>query len=165
MSTPIIILCLLSSPLSIAFLYSILSKKPLDVPKYSCWGWGIAFLFFFVGHFFQTEGMVEMLPPWVPLRLALVYFTGLIELLIGIALFIPRYQPLAAKLAILVFVIFFPANIYAASNSIGLGGHQWGPVYLLVRGPLQIILIVWSYFLCLKDRNKSIQPSVKVSAD
>ena len=165
MLTPIIILLLLSGPLSIAFVYSKLSGRPLSVAKYSCWGLGIAFIFFFVGHLVKTEGMVEMLPPWIPYRLALVYLTGLLELLIGIALFVPRCQLLAAKLAIVVFVIFFPVNIYAALNGIGLGGHQWGPVYLLIRGPLQIILVAWAYFLCVKGHSKSMQSNAKVSAD
>lgn len=155
MVTPLIILFLLSSPLGIAFVSSKFSNRPLDVTKYACWGLGIAFIFFFVGHLVKTEGMVEMLPPWVHFRLALVYMTGLLELLIGVALFMPRYQLLAAKLAIAVFIIFFPANVYAALNGIGLGGHQWGPVYLLIRGPLQLILITWAYFLCVKGHNKS----------
>ncbi|MGX9418014.1 DoxX family protein [Vibrio sp. WJH972] len=155
MVTPLIILFLLSSPLGIAFVYSKLSSNPLNVRKYACWGLAIAFLFFSVGHFVQKEGMVEMLPTWVPFRLELVYLTGVIEFFIGIALFAPRYQSLAAKVAILAFVVFFPANIYAAIHSIGLGGHQWGPIYLLIRGPLQVILISWAYFLCIKDQNKS----------
>lgn len=165
MVTPIIIVLLLSAPLGVAFLYSKSANKPLNTTKYACWGLGIAFIFFFVGHFVKTEGMAEMLPPWVPFRLALIYFTGIVELLIGIALFLPRYQTLAAKLAILIFVVFFPANIYAAINGIGLGGHQWGPIYLLIRGPLQIILIAWAYFLCLKSHNTSTQPHVNASAD
>jgi len=165
MVTPIIILLLLSSPLVVAFVYSKLSDQLLNITKYACWGLGMAFIFFFVGHLVKTEGMVEMLPPWVPFRLALVCFTGLIELLIGVALFIPRYQPFAAKLAIVVFVVFFPANIYSALNGIGLGGHQWGSVYLLIRGPLQLTLIAWAYFLCTKDHKKSMQPIAKASAD
>lgn len=156
MVTPLIILLLLSSPLGIAFVYSKLSNSALNVRKYACWGLGIAFVFFSVGHFVQTEGMVEMLPTRIPFRLGVVYLTGVIEFFIGIALFVPRHQPLAAKAAILAFVVFFPANIYAAINSIGLGGHQWGPTYLLIRGPLQVILISWAYFLCMKGQNKSI---------
>ncbi|OOE84598.1 hypothetical protein BZG73_10035 [Salinivibrio siamensis] len=159
MITPIIILVLLSSPLAIAFIYSKLNGTFLNVNKYACWGLGVAFIFFFIGHLVKAEGMVEMLPTWVPLRLELVYFTGLIELLIGTALFVPRYQPLAAKLAIVVFIAFFPANVYAAVNGIGLGGHQWGPSYLLIRGPLQVILIAWAYFLCIKGHHKPIRHS------
>ena len=165
MATPIIILLLLSSPLAIAFVYSKVSDRPLNTTKYACWGLGIAFIYFFVGHIVKTAGMVEMLPPWVPFRIELVYLTGLLELLIGIALFIPRYQPLAAKIAIVVFIVFFPANIYAALNSIGLGGHEWGPVYLLIRGPLQIILIAWAYFLCTRGPSNSMQPTAKASSD
>ena len=162
MVTPIIILILLSSPLAIAYFYSRVSNNSIDVTKFSCWGLGIAFIFFFIGHIAKSAGMVEMLPPWVPFRLMLVYFTGLLELLIGIALFLPKYQLTAAKAAIVVFVVFFPANIYAALNSLGLGGHQWGPIYLLIRGPLQIILIVWAYFLCVKGHNKPLnQVSLK----
>jgi len=51
---------------------------------------------------------------------------------------------------VLVFVVFFPANIYAALQGVGLGGHQWGAIYLLIRAPLQLILIAWAYFLCIK---------------
>jgi uncharacterized membrane protein len=163
MITPIIILLLLVSPLGLAFVYSRSRNEPLNVKKYACWGLGVAFIFFFIGHLVQTEGMVEMLPPWVPLRLALVHLTGFIELFIGIALFISRYQTFAAKLAIVVFVVFFPVNIYAALNSIGLGGHQWGPVYLLIRGPLQIILVAWAYLLCVKGHNKSMQPTANAN--
>jgi hypothetical protein len=33
------------------------------------------------GHFFQTAAMAEMLPPFVPFRIKLIYFTGVLELL------------------------------------------------------------------------------------
>jgi uncharacterized membrane protein len=156
MLTPIIILIILASPLAIAFIHAKVNHSPLNVTKFSCWGLGLAFLFFFVGHLVKSAGMVEMLPPWLPFRLAIVYLTGLLELVIAIKLFIPKYQKTAAKVAIAVFVVFFPANIYSAINSIGLGGHQWGAVYLLIRTPLQIILISWAYFLCLKSYNKAV---------
>ncbi|RUO34840.1 hypothetical protein [Aliidiomarina soli] len=160
MITPIIILCLLSSPLLVAFIVSRFTNSELAVRKYACWGLGIAFIYFFIGHLVETEGMVQMLPEWVPLRVQLIYVTGLIELAIGGALFIPKYQKVAAKVAILVFIVFFPANVYAALNGVGLGGHQWGPEYLLIRAPLQVLLIAWAYFLCVKVPNRP-QPSNK----
>jgi uncharacterized membrane protein len=150
MTTPIIILLLLTTPLFTAFAVCKMKNTALDVRKFSCWGLGITFIFFSIGHVIKTEGMVEMLPLWVPFRLSIVYLTGALELLIGIALFLPKYQIAAAKTAILVFIVFFPANIYAAINSIGLGGHQWGAIYLLIRLPLQLILIAWAYYLCLR---------------
>jgi len=155
--TPILILLILSSPLGVAFFYSRLKKASINIKKYACWGLGLAFIFFFIGHIVKANGMAEMLPPWVPFKIPLIYITGAIELLVGIALFITRLQLVAAKISIIIFIVFFPANIYAALNSVGLGGHQWGPIYLLIRAPLQIILILWAYFLCIKNHNKSLK--------
>lgn len=157
MITPILILLILSSPLGVAFFYSRLKKASINIKKYACWGLGLAFIFFFIGHIVKANGMAEMLPPWVPFKIPLIYITGAIELLVGIALFITRLQLVAAKISIIIFIVFFPANIYAALNSVGLGGHQWGPIYLLIRAPLQIILILWAYFLCIKNHNKSLK--------
>jgi len=156
MITPIIIILILSSPLCIALAYGKYKRVPADINKYACWGLGLAFIFFFIGHVVKTDGMVEMLPSWLPFKVSIIYFTGALELIVGIALFRARLQPLAAKLAILIFVLFFPANIYAAYNSVGLGGHQWGAVYLLIRTPLQMILIAWAYFLCVKNRTRNL---------
>ena len=153
MITLVIILTILASPLLIAYIISRIKNKPLNINKYACWGLGIAFVFFSLGHAIKAGGMVEMLPPWLPYRLAIIYLTGVLELAVGIALFIPKLQRPAAQLAILIFIVFFPANIYAAINSVGLGGHQSGPMYLLVRAPLQLLLIAWAYYMCIKKRN------------
>ena len=159
MITPVIILLLLSSPVLAFYIYSKLTRRPLQLGQAACWGLGLAFLFFFMGHFVKTAGMVEMLPVWVPFRLELVYLSGVLELAIAIALFIPKTQVQAAKVAIVVLVMFFPVNVYSAINAIGLGGHQWGPVYLFIRAPLQIILISWAYFLCIKAHPKALHPA------
>lgn len=151
MTTPIIILILLTLPLLIAFVSAKLTKTKLNIKKYACWGLGIAFIFFSVGHFVKTDGMIEMLPSWLPWRAGIIYATGVLELAIGISLFLSNLQAKAALLAIVVLVLFLPANVYAALNSVGLGGHQWGPIYLLIRIPIQIILIAWAYLFCIRD--------------
>lgn len=148
MTTPIIILLLLTSPLLIPLLVSKAGGKSPDKRKHAFWGLGLCFLFFSVGHAVKTEGMIEMLPAWVPFRLWIIYLTGILEVFIGVALFIPRFQVNAAKAAAIVLIGFFPANVYAAMNSTGLGGHQWGPVYLWIRLPLQLLLVAWAYLLC-----------------
>ena len=150
MSTSLLILVILVSPLFVATLFWKIKKKPIDVNKYAAWGLGLAFIFFAIGHFVLTDGMVAMFPPWVPHKITLVYLTGILELLVGIALFNSKHRVNGAKTAIILFIVFYPVNIYAALNSIGLGGHQLGPEYLLTRTPLQIILILWAYFLCMK---------------
>lgn len=151
MVTPIIILTILIMPLFIGYLASKITSISFNHKKLSFMGLAFIFFFFSIGHFIKTAGMVEMLPQIIPFRLELIYSTGVLEFLVGLGLLIPQFQRKASLVAIIIFIVFFPANIYSAINSIGLGGHQWGVVYLFIRLPLQVILIAWAYFLCFKQ--------------
>ncbi|KDM90057.1 hypothetical protein [Photobacterium galatheae] len=148
MTTPLVILMLLCSPLLLSYFAG---KRGIEMrDRFASYGLGLAFLFFALGHFVATEGMVEMLPPWLPSRYAIVYLTGVFEVMIAAGIFISAYRQVAGQIAIATFLCFFTANIYAAWHSVGLGGHQWGPVYLLIRAPLQLLLIFWTYHFCVK---------------
>ncbi|TFZ06116.1 hypothetical protein EZ313_05590 [Ramlibacter henchirensis] len=107
------------------------------------WGAGLLFLFTASGHFTQTAPMAQMLPPWVPAREALVYATGVLEIVIALGLFTTRWRRTAAWAALAALVAFFPANIHAALEHVPMGGHAWGPAYLLIRGPLQLFIVGW----------------------
>ncbi len=107
-----------------------------------------ATLFFLVtssGHFMQTEAMVEMLPPFVPFRTELIYFTGVLEVLGAVGLWLPRLDRLAGLGLMLMMVGLLPSNVYSAFNYVDFGGHEIGPAYLLVRVPFQLFLIWWIY--------------------
>lgn len=94
--------------------------------------------------------MAEMLPAWVPGRIALVYATGVIELVVAVAVLVPRLRTIVGWSIILMLLFFLPINIYASVNHVGMGGHQWGPVYLLIRIPLQAVLIVWVWWFAVR---------------
>ena len=128
-------------------LWSRRGGRPFDSELAGALGLSAAFLFAAVGHFARTEPMAQMLPPWVPYRIGFVYVAGVVEIVLAAALLIPHRRRLAAWGCIAVLVAFFPANIYAAIHRVGLGGHQWGPLYLLIRAPLQLLLIGWAYWL------------------
>lgn len=145
--TPLIILTLLVTPLALAAIYAAVYAKPLDYSRYAGMGLGAVFIFAALGHFVRTGPMVDMLPPWVPMRELLVYGSGVLEFVIAGGLLTHRYRKTAAVLAMIVLVVFFPANVYAAIHHTGMGGHRWGPVYLWIRTPLQLILIAWAYWL------------------
>jgi uncharacterized membrane protein len=112
--------------------------------KYACIGLALAFLFFAAGHFAVTDELVQMLPPWVPLRAPIIYVTGIVELVIAISLFSTRWRRPGGIAAVIVLILFFPANVYAALNYTGFGEHQLGPGYLLIRAPLQLFLLAWA---------------------
>ena len=90
--------------------------------------------------------MAAMLPLSVPYRTELVYLTGILELLGAIGVWIPRLTRLTGFFLILMLVAILPANIYSAINRVDFGGHEAGPVYLLVRIPFQVFVIGWTYF-------------------
>ena len=115
---------------------------------------GLLFLFSAVGHFAQTAAMVQMLPAWVPQRELLVYATGVLEIGIAVALFFRRSRMAGAWTAAAVLVAFFPANVYAALTHAPMGGHAWGPAYLLVRAPVQLFILWWTWAMVLRAPGK-----------
>jgi uncharacterized membrane protein len=86
----------------------------------------------------------------VPGRIALVYATGVIEIVAAVAVLIPWLRMMVGWGLIVMLILFLPVNIYAADNHVGMGGHEWGPIYLLVRVPLQVILIAWTWWCAVR---------------
>lgn len=145
MTTPLIILALLFFPY---FLLTLVQRKRTGttntVPSAAI-ALGLTFVFFGVGHFVRTDSLAAMLPSWVPWQQTIIYVTGLLEFMIAAALFHPKYRKIGALSALCVLIAFFPANVFAAFNYTGGGGYLWGPKYLLIRAPLQALLIYWAY--------------------
>ena len=106
----------------------------------------LVFLFTGLGHFIKTEAMAQMLPPRVPLRIPLIYVTGVLELLGGVAVLWPPTSRWAGIMLCIFLVSVLPSNVYAAIHRVDFGGHGMGPKYLLVRVPLQLFLIGWIYW-------------------
>ncbi|MEM9582138.1 MAG: hypothetical protein AAGA08_03405 [Pseudomonadota bacterium] len=158
MITPLIVLTILFFPTLIAAVIASRTRADGVMNLGGVLGYAAAFAFFSVGHFVITDEMVSMLPDFLPARRPLVYATGLLEAGLALALLPSRTRVYAGLGCIAVLVLFFPGNIYAAINGVGPGGHQWGPVYLLVRAPLQALLIFWGYWFAVRDRGTSTVP-------
>lgn len=114
---------------------------------------GLALVLFTTGiaHFTQTDGMRMLLPGWVPGARELILATGVLEIVAGVGLLITRTASVTARCLILFFIAIFPANVWAAFNHIDFGGHSLGPKYLLMRAPLQLLLILWSWRIAHPD--------------
>ena len=105
-------------------------------------------LFTASGHFAFPRGMMMMIPSFIPFRLALVYITGIIEIIAAIGLQIPSFRNLTGVLLIIFFILVLPANTYAAVKHIdyqGGGKDGKGLHYLWFRIPLQILFIIWTW--------------------
>ena len=136
-------------------LVRIFSKAPESHNTAGTLGLTLVFAFTGIGHFIKTEPMVEMIPAFIPQRHAIIYITGVVELAAAILVLLHRYRRQVGWFIILMLLSFLPFNLYAAVNHVPMGGHEWGPVYLLIRVPLQLILIVWTYWFTIKWQNQN----------
>lgn len=111
-------------------------------------GLGIVFLWFMVGgvtHFTAKDFYLNITPPYVPWPLAVVYISGVFEILGALGILMPGWRQLAGNCLILLTLAVTPANIYMSMNP-----HLYPDVsetVLTVRLVVQVLLLIciwWS---------------------
>ena len=109
---------------------------------------GVGLIIAGVLHFVVPELYVQIIPPFFPAPLALVYLSGIAEIAVGIGLLVDRTQQYAAWATVAVLIAIFPANIYMATHGVVIEGMPGGgdPSELVRWGrlPLQGVLIGWA---------------------
>ncbi len=149
------LLLLLTGPFLVITLLSYISPRfNLRFSTRARIGLTLFFVFTGIGHFIRTEPMAAMLPPSVPYRIELIYLTGVLELLGAIGVWIPQLMKITGVCLILMMLAVLPANIYSAFTRVEFGGHEYGPVYLLLRVPFQLFVIAWIYFATEQRRER-----------
>lgn len=99
-----------------------------------------------IAHLVAPTPFEQHLPNWVPVPLALVVLTGLVEVALGIALVVARGQVrLIGLITAAYLVAVWPANIYVAVAGVEVDG-QPGGVYPWLRLPLQLLFILWAWW-------------------
>jgi uncharacterized membrane protein len=95
------------------------------------------------GHFTATEFFVKIVPPYVPLPLLMVYFTGVLELIGAVAIWVPAWRSWAGIGLVILTVCVTPANIYMWLNPQLF--PEISPSFLGWRLVAQVVLlaIIW----------------------
>ncbi len=114
--------------------------------KYKLAGLAFVFLWFFaggIGHFAATAFFTGIVPPYIPWPLAVVYVSGVFELLGAFGLIHPATRPWAGMSLLLLIVCVSPANIYMWQHPQLF--PKFPPVLLALRLVIQVLLIalVW----------------------
>ncbi len=104
-------------------------------------------------HFIATPTYLGMMPALLPAPLALVYISGVAEILCGLGLILPATRRFAAWSSIALFVAIMPANVNMAVNHLPLGTSEVPTWALWARLPLQLVLIAWAYWYTRSDRS------------
>ncbi|MBI3395395.1 MAG: DoxX family protein [Spirochaetia bacterium] len=95
-------------------------------------------------HFLKPKFYLRIMPPFIPFHKAIVFVSGVVEVVLGAALFLPEYRSLAAWGVVALLIAVFPANIYHfTSGGRGMKIPKWA---LAVRLPLQFVLIAWAWW-------------------
>jgi uncharacterized membrane protein len=109
---------------------------------------GIAFVGAGISHLLMPESFVLYLPEVVPMREAIVYISGVIEIAGGLALIAGRYRQQIGLALAAYLVLVLPGNIYVAVAGISepTFGSQvawWLP---WLRLPFQAVFISWALY-------------------
>ncbi len=108
----------------------------------------MSFMYVFIGirHFTNPQYFLDIVPPQLPFKLFLVYFTGLIEVVGGAAILSSKTRKAGAYLLIFLLVSVFPANIYLYVSEIPQSLLGISKMDALIRMPFQIPLILLAFW-------------------
>ena len=111
---------------------------------------GAAFVFAGTSHFTNRGFFVSIVPPYLPWPEAIVYVSGIAEIVLGVLLIVPNTSRVAAWGLIALLIAVFPANIHMAMNP------DLYPTIsrsaLLLRLPLQAVLVAIAYWFTRPQR-------------
>ena len=104
-----------------------------------------------VMHFVAPGAYARVVPPQFPRPVALVYLSGIAEVVLGIGVLIRRTRQRAAWGIIALLIAVFPANVYMATSDMAtVIAPDWAGgiarVALWIRLPLQGVLILWAWW-------------------
>jgi uncharacterized membrane protein len=110
---------------------------------------GVFFLFAGANHFANPEFYLPLIPDYLPSPALLNVLSGLIEVALGVLLFVPRFTKLAAYGIMVFLVILIPSHIYfiqiGSCIEGGLCIPEWFAwVRLVVVQPL---FILWAWLV------------------
>lgn len=95
-----------------------------------------------VQHFLKPAGYEPFVPVFLPVKTFIVYLSGVVEIVLGILLLVPKYTKMAATGIIWLMIVFLPIHIWDVfSETPAIGSHNAA----MIRLPFQFLFIAWAY--------------------
>ena len=121
----------------------------LQLPKlrsrrFALLGLGAFFVVAGTNHFVNPDFYVRMMPPYLPAHLALVYLSGIFEILGGVLVLALRVRALAGWGVVVLLLAVFPANVHMALSPKLFPDTPAFALY--ARLPFQALFIAWAYW-------------------
>lgn len=96
-------------------------------------------------HFVIPRTYEAIVPDYLPAHRALVYASGVAEIVGGLGAINPGTRPAASKLNIATLLAVLPANLHMAIHPERYEQVPGGRAALLMRLPGQALFIAWAY--------------------
>ncbi|MFC7325720.1 MauE/DoxX family redox-associated membrane protein [Halorubrum rutilum] len=109
-----------------------------------------------VSHFLAPESFARAVPPEFPRPRALVYLSGVAEVLLGLGMQFDRTRRASAWGIVALLVAVFPANVYMATDDVAAEFvpsrfAEVARAAAWARLPLQAMLVLWAWWHSLPD--------------
>ena len=121
----------------------------INRPIYKFFLWVYALFYVLAGcnHFLSTTVYYDIIPKWLPAHGFLIYFSGILEIILGLLLLFNKTRKLASILIILMLIAFLPAHIYMIQKApFILGQIMVTPLIAWLRLPFQLVFIGWACY-------------------
>jgi uncharacterized membrane protein len=131
--------------------WSDVSPRPV-VKTVGLWLMALFYIGGGINHFVSTPFYLQMMPPYLPAHLALVYVSGVAELALGIGLLIPATRRLAAWGVIALLIAIYPANLYMWTSHMAVNGKVLPTWAHVLRLFIQLLLMYWAWTVARAPR-------------
>ena len=117
---------------------------------------GVTYAVAGVAHFLAPNAFARAVPPEFPRPRALVYLSGVAEVLLGVGMQFDRTRRASSWGIVALLVAVFPANVYMATDDAAseLVPDRFAGVARAaawVRLPFQAVLVLWAWWHTLPD--------------
>ena len=99
-------------------------------------------------HFITPEMYFPFFPEAFP-KTMIIYFSGALEIAIGVGVFIKRWSIYSIKAILILMILFLPLHVMDVFKENPAIGSK---LLAYIRLPLQFVLIYWAYFIQEKKR-------------
>ncbi len=97
-----------------------------------------------IQHFVKPDFFIPFVPSFLPFTKTVIYASGILEIVLGIMMIIPKYAKQGALGILLLMLVFLPIHVWDVfSATPAIGSHKAA----LIRLPVQLLFIALAWKL------------------
>jgi len=109
--------------------------------------YGIPFVLIGITHFTDPTWFEPIVPKILGNAYFWVILSGVFEVLIGVGIMIPKFRKISAFTMVLMLITLYWANLNMWINDIPLSGNTYGDIWHIIRGVIQVSLILTALWI------------------